>query len=511
MKWHKYAVSLSAIVFTVTVLTSCGGGSNSTGTILQSITVTPTNPTLTKGSSQQFTAVGYFSNNTSQDITTTVTWGSSNSTVAKVSDVSGSKGLVTAVTQGTTNITATMNAVSGDTQLNSSAFGFADISQLGIPPWYYQHPVVAINNQSMVLVAYEQEGTLLTKFYDGKSWPPSWQILDPGAWNFSPWSANDHQLVMNESGSAGLIYLTGSYSIGFSYFNGTTWSYNQTIEGYIRNSFTQPGESRTPIIGIDSSGTVYVAYQKSVNNVPEYVLCIARFDANGLIDITEFPEYPWNVYLSVSANDQVMVLNSFTGSRTFDGTTWGQLKPFLPNNNTGPAYLKLSNSGSAEFITLQDNIMYFHYDGTSWGPGLRIDDNSTSSGNGAAASDGSGNIMVAYPGSAANAVSQIKTNFFNGTTWGPAIAIDDPALFELNEKVFVDRIGNFVVVYSKDDPNGVYANYFSNGSWNKAIKLDEVYGVLDPAVAMNDNGDLVIVSDWWENLNLYSRFYAFLP
>jgi trimeric autotransporter adhesin len=71
------------------------------------ITVTPTNPTISNGSALQFDAVGNYQDNDQADITTSVTWSSSNTLVSTISNTSGSQGLATAVSAGTTTITAT--------------------------------------------------------------------------------------------------------------------------------------------------------------------------------------------------------------------------------------------------------------------------------------------------------------------------------------------------------------------------------------------------------------------
>ena len=73
---------------------------------LSSITVTPASPTLGGvGSTQQFIAMGTYSNASIKDITSQVTWGSSNTAIATIS----STGLATSVAVGNTNITATMS------------------------------------------------------------------------------------------------------------------------------------------------------------------------------------------------------------------------------------------------------------------------------------------------------------------------------------------------------------------------------------------------------------------
>lgn len=67
---------------------------------------------LSNGGSAQLTATGFFSDGSSQDLTTTVTWSSADPTVAQVSNASGSEGRVTGVSSGATSISATQNGVS---------------------------------------------------------------------------------------------------------------------------------------------------------------------------------------------------------------------------------------------------------------------------------------------------------------------------------------------------------------------------------------------------------------
>jgi len=86
---------------------------------LKSIAVTPANPTEPINSSVQFTATGTFSDNSTKDITSTVTWASSNMEAATISTtglvtVGGTAGL-------TTTISATLNEVTGSTLLTVSS------------------------------------------------------------------------------------------------------------------------------------------------------------------------------------------------------------------------------------------------------------------------------------------------------------------------------------------------------------------------------------------------------
>lgn len=85
------------------------------GATLQSITVTPANPDVVVGSKQQMVATGNYSDASTADLTTQVTWASSAGGVANVSNAPGSKGLVTALATGTATISATLDTTVGPT------------------------------------------------------------------------------------------------------------------------------------------------------------------------------------------------------------------------------------------------------------------------------------------------------------------------------------------------------------------------------------------------------------
>ncbi len=80
---------------------------------LSSISVTPANSSITVGSTQQFTATGTYSDNSTQNLTSQVTWASSVTAKATIS----SAGLATAAAAGSTTISATLGSVSGSTPL----------------------------------------------------------------------------------------------------------------------------------------------------------------------------------------------------------------------------------------------------------------------------------------------------------------------------------------------------------------------------------------------------------
>lgn len=125
------ATAVSAGSTTITASSGALSGSttlNVTSTTLVSIGVTPASPTIAKGTTQQFMATGVYSDNTTQNLTNTVTWHAVNPAVASITTAIGSGGLATGVAPGTTQITATLGGVAGSTSLKVTAATLVSIA-----------------------------------------------------------------------------------------------------------------------------------------------------------------------------------------------------------------------------------------------------------------------------------------------------------------------------------------------------------------------------------------------
>jgi uncharacterized protein YjdB len=107
----------------------CGGGSGggSPTATLVSVAVTPAGPRIPVGVTSQFAAIGTYSDGTSHDISTQVTWSSSNTAVATVNG----SGLATALAAGTADIAATSGNISGSTPLTVTP---ATLSSISVTP-----------------------------------------------------------------------------------------------------------------------------------------------------------------------------------------------------------------------------------------------------------------------------------------------------------------------------------------------------------------------------------------
>jgi hypothetical protein len=89
-----------------------------TDPVLESITVTPANSSIAGfAKTVTYTATGTYSDGTTADITSAVTWDSSQKSIATISTA----GVATTVAAGTTSISATLNGINGNTDLTVTA------------------------------------------------------------------------------------------------------------------------------------------------------------------------------------------------------------------------------------------------------------------------------------------------------------------------------------------------------------------------------------------------------
>jgi hypothetical protein len=82
---------------------------------LQSVVISPQNPSIPLGSTQRFTATGVYSDNSTADLTANVTWSSSATSVVTISNDTGTQGFAVSFGTGTSTIGATIDDVTGNT------------------------------------------------------------------------------------------------------------------------------------------------------------------------------------------------------------------------------------------------------------------------------------------------------------------------------------------------------------------------------------------------------------
>jgi trimeric autotransporter adhesin len=194
-------MALAVATGSVTITASLGSVSGNTSltvtaATLVSISVTPAAPSIALGTAQQFTATGTYTDNTTQNLTTQVTWASGTASNATISNASGSQGLASSSSVGTSTITATLGAVSGSTSLTVTAASLASIA-------------VAPANPSIALGTTQQ--FTATGTYTDQS---TQNLTTSVTWGSSTSNAS----ISNASGSQGLA---SSFSVGSSTISAT--------------------------------------------------------------------------------------------------------------------------------------------------------------------------------------------------------------------------------------------------------------------------------------------------
>lgn len=112
----------SLCVLSVLVIAGCKGFF--IGPTLTTVTLAPSTPSIAVGKTQQMTATGTYDNSSTQTITDSASWASSDVAIATVS----STGLVTGIASGSATISATLGGVSGSTTVNVTVANLASIS-----------------------------------------------------------------------------------------------------------------------------------------------------------------------------------------------------------------------------------------------------------------------------------------------------------------------------------------------------------------------------------------------
>jgi hypothetical protein len=117
------------LVIILGMTAACGGGGGGSAipivispkkpATLVSISVTPANPSVSVGASEQFTATGSFSDSSTKNLTSSVTWTSSNESVASIN----ASGLMSSAGTGTTLISAISGSITGSMSLKVTSGG----------------------------------------------------------------------------------------------------------------------------------------------------------------------------------------------------------------------------------------------------------------------------------------------------------------------------------------------------------------------------------------------------
>jgi trimeric autotransporter adhesin len=349
---------ISALLFSV-ALASCSNVSSNKNqspapaATLSALQVTPASVSLATHASQQFHATGLFSDGSTQDLTSSVTWISSDSGVATIS----TGGMATAVTTGVTNVTAksgTMQA-SATLAVNNASVGLTSITL---------SPLV-----STLAVHTTQQLTATGAYADGSSR----DLTSNVTWSSSSTAAATVDVNGLVTGvAAGTTSITAA-------LGGITQSMTLTITAPTITSISITPEGFTVPIGISQQFVASAVYsdgssQDLVSGVTwtSSLPSAATIDANGgattlaagtttitatvgsLTDSTTLTVVPAHLtsisVLPATATMAVGTLQPFTATGIFDdGST--QLLPSIQWSSSASNVLSIASTGLATAVS----------------------------------------------------------------------------------------------------------------------------------------------------------------
>lgn len=419
---------------------------------LVSIAVTPADSTMTQWQNGQFTAMGTYTDESTQNITDTVTWTSSDDSALSISNAGGSKGETSALAVGNVTVTATdsTTGISGSTGVTVSAcinyvfdrfLGDYDIRALYAPTsiaFDSSGNVYITDNDKYVVQKYSSDGTYIKRW--GGYGSGDNQFLRPQGIAID---SSDNVYVVDSS-----QYMVKKFDSDGTFI--ASWGSKGSEEGQFENPLG---------ISTDSSDNVYVA--------DSYNHRIQKFDKDGnfLTTIgsqgTEEGQFSnpacvavdstGNLFVADTGNDRIQ---KFDSNGTFllawgtEGTSSGQFRS--PNSiafdSSGNVYVTDSNNRRVQkFDSNGSFITYFGSSGSEDGQFLGIRD---------VGIDSSDNIYVCDASN--HRVSRFDSSKSYLDSWGNIIP------YNQYKKITVDLSGN---VYVTDIKNDQFVIFDSSGNY----------------------------------------------
>lgn len=259
------------ILFLMAFVSCSNDGGN--GVSLSSITVTPANVSITKNGTKQFTATGTYSDGTSKDITTEVTWTSGTTSIATIN----TGGLATGVNAGVSVITASINSITGKTNLTvTSAGATTDVYVAGEYKFLNIGPMIAAvwknNNKRFDLTSGVTDGRARSVFVnEGIVYVVGKSDSSAMLWKIDGETVTPIPLPVDHPTSTGsdavsvyisdnIVYVAGNYYRGGVESVATLWTINGEV---ITSSYLTDGNdpniySYASSIYV-SNGIVYIA------------------------------------------------------------------------------------------------------------------------------------------------------------------------------------------------------------------------------------------------------------
>lgn len=260
-----------------TITASLGGVSgaatlNVTAAVLVSVAVTPTTTTIPKGFAQPFTATGTFSDGSTQDLTASAGWTSSDPGIAAVSNTAGEQGRVTGVEVGTATITATFESIGGSSSVTVSGAALAGID--------------VTSATSTVPTGYTVRHQATARYTDGST-----QVVT----TLVTWSSSDVTIatISNAAGTQGLATgVTAGTATITAMLSGTSGSASlEVVAATLQSVAVSPAAFTIPVggtvqlvaLGTFAGGLTIDVTRQCTWSVPPPSRRIATVSKNGLV------------------------------------------------------------------------------------------------------------------------------------------------------------------------------------------------------------------------------------
>ena len=290
---------------------------------LESIAVTPAVSSIAAGATEQFTATGTYSNNSTQNITTSVTWSSSNSSVATIS----TSGVATGVAAGTTTITASSGSASPGSYVLTvtSAGGGA-------------------NNVLAVTVNGSQCNSSINAGYTNDPCV-SVQVCPPGTSTYNPSTCVTVNSILLDTGSYGLrIFQSALSSVSLTPVASGSGSLAECVYFGGGTSEWGPVQTASVILGNEPAITIPIHVIESTfptipNPCNQYIVDTSPLEAgfNGILGVGPFVQDCGSTCVNSTNTQNYYTCSGSRCTRTTVPLTNQVSNPvaFLPTDNNG--------------------------------------------------------------------------------------------------------------------------------------------------------------------------------
>ncbi len=302
-----------------------------TAPTIASISVTPVGLTLGIGINQQYTVTATYSDGSTQDLVSGVTWSSSSTSVASINN----SGLATTVGAGTTTVTATVGALSDSTALTVVP---ANLISISISP-----------ATASIAVGTTLQFTAVGSFDDGST-----QLLTSVTWSSSAPNAS----TVNSSGLATAVG-TGTTTI-----SATSGSVTGTA------SLTSTGATLASIAVTPANSNMPVGTNKQFT-------ATGTFSDSSTQNVTASALWSSSTPATATINNQGLVTSVATGTSTITAT-WGSVSgstsltvstAHLVSITISPSNPRIAKGTSIKFTatgTFSDGSTSTSLSGLSW-------------------------------------------------------------------------------------------------------------------------------------------------